>query len=165
VTAILVVEDDRLNQRVARAFLSRLGHDAVIASDAMEALAALAERRFDLVLMDLQLPHMDGLTATRKIRATGNTVPIVALTALAMQGDRRACLQAGMDGFLTKPLELEVLKQTISELLARSAVQANDEPESAPRPAPYDRAASSRGWAISNSPSRSRAFFLRRPGC
>jgi CheY-like chemotaxis protein/HPt (histidine-containing phosphotransfer) domain-containing protein len=117
---ILVAEDHPVNQEVARQLLERLGHRVVMAADGRAALAALEQsgrEAFDLVLMDLQMPVMGGLEATAAIRnaerLSGTHLPIVALTAHAMQGDRARCLAAGMDGYLPKPIDVDELVATI----------------------------------------------------
>ena len=106
---VLVVEDDLLNQTIVCRLLSRAGYTSTAASDGAQALALLAVQHFDLVLMDWQMPGMDGLEVTRHLRAgnaglAGQTVPIVALTANVFAEDRAACLAAGMNDFLTKPV-------------------------------------------------------------
>ena len=105
---ILVVEDNAVNQRVAVALLGRGGYVTEIANNGSEALAALARIPFELVLMDCQMPVMDGLEATRQLRArelrSGGHIPVVAMTANAMEGDRERCLAAGMDDYLAKPI-------------------------------------------------------------
>ncbi|CAK0772685.1 two-component system, sensor histidine kinase and response regulator [Gammaproteobacteria bacterium] len=103
---ILVVEDHPVNQKLALNLLEKWGHRPVLAQDGREALDKLSLQRFNLVLMDMQMPVMDGLEATRRFRAqeTGSHTPIVAMTANAMAGDREACLAAGMDDYLAKPL-------------------------------------------------------------
>jgi two-component system, sensor histidine kinase and response regulator len=105
---VLLVEDNRVNQRLATRLLEKRGHSVSLAADGREALVALEKESFDLVLMDLQMPEMDGFEATMAIRknerGSGNHLPIVALTAHAMKGDREKCLAAGMDGYLTKPI-------------------------------------------------------------
>jgi two-component system sensor histidine kinase/response regulator len=113
---VLVVEDHPINQLVARRFLERLGCEVTVVGDGAQAVAVSAERHFDLVLMDVQMPIMDGLTATREIRAreaADQHVPIVALTASAMTDELERCLAAGMDGLLTKPLEFERLQEAL----------------------------------------------------
>jgi two-component system sensor histidine kinase/response regulator len=106
---ILLVEDNVVNQRVASGLLTRRGHDVTVVPDGREALARLEGGAFDLVLMDLQMPVMDGLAATveirRRERDTGRHVRIVAMTAHAMRSDRERCLAAGMDGYLSKPID------------------------------------------------------------
>ncbi len=107
-TRILLVEDNVVNQRVAAAMLARGGLRCEIASSGIEALEALSKQTFDLILMDCQMPEMDGYEATRRIRQqelkSGAHVPIIAMTANAMEGDRERCLEAGMDDYLTKPV-------------------------------------------------------------
>ncbi len=104
---VLLAEDGLVNQRVAIGFLELRGHRVVIANTGTEALAALDRQSFDVVLMDMHMPDMDGLEATRAIRAReqpdGPRLPIIALTASAMKGDRERCLEAGMDGYVSKP--------------------------------------------------------------
>jgi signal transduction histidine kinase/CheY-like chemotaxis protein len=124
---VLVVEDNPVNQRVAQRMLERAGYAARIASSGAEALDRLAEGGFELVLMDCQMPGMDGYQVTARIRererATGAHVPIVALTANAMHEDRERCLAAGMDAYLSKPIEYDRLCATLAEWLgsARAA--------------------------------------------
>jgi two-component system sensor histidine kinase/response regulator len=106
---VLLVEDNVVNQRVAAGLLTRRGHDVTIAQHGEEALALLAKDRFDVVLMDLQMPVMSGIEATHAIRVresnSGEHIRIVAMTAHAMDGDRERCLEAGMDGYLAKPID------------------------------------------------------------
>jgi CheY-like chemotaxis protein len=105
---ILIVEDNVVNQKVAGAMLEKRGHSTLIASNGREALKTLDEESVDLILMDVQMPEMDGLEATRLIRekerADGRHVPIFAMTAHAMKGDRERCLAAGMDDYISKPI-------------------------------------------------------------
>jgi CheY-like chemotaxis protein len=114
---VLVAEDNVVNQEVAVGLLSRAGHSAIVANNGREALALLERERFDLVLMDVQMPEMDGLEATAAIRdrerSTGLHVPIVAVTAHAMKGDAERCLAAGMDAYVTKPLQARELLAVI----------------------------------------------------
>ncbi|HEY6618901.1 MAG TPA: response regulator, partial [Steroidobacteraceae bacterium] len=114
---VLLVEDNFVNQKVAVRFLERLGCTVEVASNGAEGVAACKERQFDIVLMDLQMPVMDGMTATRKIRdwETSGHIPIIALTANAMTGDRELCEAAGMDGYLTKPIEVERLRNILAK--------------------------------------------------
>jgi CheY-like chemotaxis protein len=105
---VLLAEDSPVNQRVASDLLERRGHSVRVVGTGREALHALEEENFDLVLMDVQMPEMDGLEATRAIRSreerSGNHVRIIAMTANAMQGDRERCLDAGMDDYIAKPI-------------------------------------------------------------
>jgi signal transduction histidine kinase/DNA-binding response OmpR family regulator len=137
---ILLVEDNPVNQKVALRFLERMGFKVRIADNGLEGVKAFADGHFDIVLMDLQMPVMDGLTATRRIREleTGRRTPIVALTANAMAGQLERCTEAGMDGFLTKPLELVRLREVLDRYgLAMNTQDSPQTPaseESAPAP-------------------------------
>ncbi len=114
--SVLLVEDNPVNQKVAVRFLERMGCRVRVADNGAEGVRAFQEARFDLILMDLQMPVMDGLTATRRIREIeqgGNATPIVALTANAMTGQVQRCMDAGMNGFLTKPLDIARLHETL----------------------------------------------------
>src|SRR5205085_9816405 len=106
---ILLAEDNLVNQRLAIRLLEKQGHQVVVANDGREAMAALEGDGFDLVLMDVQMPELDGFEATARLRAheqgTHRRTPIIALTAHAMQGDRQRCQAAGMYGYLTKTLQ------------------------------------------------------------
>ncbi|CAN5820453.1 hypothetical protein BH23GEM9_BH23GEM9_15850 [soil metagenome] len=119
---ILLAEDSVVNQKVAIQMLQRHGHEVVVANDGREALDALAGDTFDLVLMDVQMPELDGLTATRLIRQRereeGGHVPVVAMTANAMKGDRERCLDAGMDGYLAKPIRADQFYAAIDRFAA-----------------------------------------------
>ncbi len=113
---VLLVEDNPVNQKVAVRLLERMGCSVRVADNGAEGVKAFAEGSFDLVLMDLQMPVMDGLTATRQIRerrGAGSTTPIVALTANAMTGQLERCLEAGMNAFLTKPIDVARLRETL----------------------------------------------------
>ncbi|HBL27532.1 MAG TPA: hybrid sensor histidine kinase/response regulator [Acidobacteria bacterium] len=115
---ILLAEDNSTNQRVALLFLERMGYRADTAADGFEVLEAVRRQRYDLILMDIQMPKMDGLEAARRLRAqvaaSGETPPrIIAMTANALRGDREACLAAGMDDYLSKPILFEDLKAAI----------------------------------------------------
>lgn len=139
---VLLVEDNPVNQQVAQAMLAKLGMPVVVANDGREAVDMVKGRDFDLILMDCQMPVMDGYEATAAIRALpagrGEQLPIIALTANAMQGDRQKCLEAGMDDFLAKPYSLAQLKATLLRWLAM-AKQASTE-EASLQPAPSDSA-------------------------
>src|SRR5258707_1508195 len=114
---VLLVEDNFVNQKVAVRFLERLGCTVEVASNGAEGVAACRQGQFDIVLMALQMPVMDGMTATRTIREseTLSHTPIIALTANAMTGDRELCEAAGMDGYLTKPIEVERLRNILAK--------------------------------------------------
>jgi len=118
---VLVVEDNPVNQRVVVALLLKWGHDVVVAENGAQALEVLARQACDLVLMDIQMPVMDGIEATCAIRdrerEQGGHLPIVAVTAHAAAQDRERCLAAGADRYLTKPLNVELLRQAVAELL------------------------------------------------
>jgi signal transduction histidine kinase/ligand-binding sensor domain-containing protein/CheY-like chemotaxis protein len=116
---ILVAEDNRVNQLLTVRMLERMGHAVTTAHTGAEALAAIEREPFDLVLMDVQMPEMDGLEATRAIRRSGDRVPVIALTAHAMKGDRERCLDAGMSGYLTKPVQLAELAAEIESWRGR----------------------------------------------
>ena len=117
--AILLVEDGAVNQTVALTMLSRLGHQADVAWNGLEALEALEQRAYDVVLMDVQMPELDGLDATRRIRERwpDGGPHIIAMTANAMTEDREECLAAGMDDYLAKPIRLEVLAAALGDAL------------------------------------------------
>jgi two-component system, sensor histidine kinase and response regulator len=130
---VLLIEDNVVNQKVAARFLERMGCTVRIADHGADGVAEFESEKFDIVLMDLQMPVMDGLTATRRIRELEaaepgrRRTPIIALTANAMRGDQERCEAAGMDGFLTKPIEIERLRDT----LAKFGLSASNE---APHP-------------------------------
>jgi len=118
--SVLLVEDNPINQKVACLMLERIGHRVVVAANGKEAMAALQGNRFDVVLMDCQMPEMDGFEATRRIRAeeqAGRHLPIIAMTANAMQSDREQCLSAGMDDYLSKPVRLSDLASMLERWL------------------------------------------------
>jgi len=115
---VLLVEDNPINALLARKLLEREGCAVELASTAEAAMLAVAATDYDLVLMDRRLPGLDGVAATRRLRAAGVTAPIVALTADAFEEDRRACLAAGMDDFLTKPLDPHALRALLGRVLS-----------------------------------------------
>ncbi len=119
---ILVVEDERINAMVITSMLTKLGHTAVHKENGDQALEILKEEQFDCVLMDIQMPHKDGIETTKAIRnnTCGNcsTIPIIALTAHAMKGDRERFMEAGMNNYLTKPVKLEQLTSTLQSIQA-----------------------------------------------
>src|SRR5262249_39287455 len=120
---VLVAEDNAVNQRVIVRLLEKLGHIPVLAYNGQEAVEAYERHPFDAVLMDVQMPVMDGLAATRAIRESETQkpgrrrIPIMALTAYAMRGDRERCLEAGMDDYLTKPVKPEELSAALNRLV------------------------------------------------
>ncbi|MES2697842.1 MAG: ATP-binding protein, partial [Verrucomicrobiota bacterium] len=116
---ILVVEDDRVNQRVIELLLQKFGLDSVIVADGISAVEVATFERWDAILMDCQMPGMDGFEATRQIRTrlNGKPLPIIALTANAMSGDRDACIAAGMDDFVAKPIRQEELRTCLERWL------------------------------------------------
>ncbi|MGA2482316.1 MAG: response regulator [Candidatus Acidiferrales bacterium] len=122
---VLVAEDNLVNQQLAKRLLEKRGHRVVVAANGREALAAVEKENFDLVLMDVQMPEMDGLEATAAIREkekdNGARLPVVALTAHAMKGDRERCLAAGMDGYLSKPIRSQELDKVLDSCLMRRA--------------------------------------------
>jgi len=121
--AVLLVEDNLINRRVAVSILEKSGHRISTANDGAEALNMLERQHFDIILMDMQMPVMDGLEATRLIREkeAGSTtrIPIIAMTANAMQGDRETCLEAGMDDYLAKPIKAPELRDKLENLAAK----------------------------------------------
>jgi CheY-like chemotaxis protein len=130
---VLVAEDNQTNRQILAAYLAIGGHSAHMVANGVEALAAVEEAEFDLVLMDVQMPLMDGLTATRRIRALpgpASALPIVALTANAMHGDRERCLAAGMTEYVAKPVSLDALYAAIA---AASATAPRSRPGPSPR--------------------------------
>jgi CheY-like chemotaxis protein len=118
---VLLAEDNPVNALLATALLKREGCIVDKVTDGAEALEALSRAPYDLVLMDMRMPGLDGLETTRRHRAQGGRTPIVALTANAFEDDRRACLEAGMDGFLTKPLDAAALRATVARWTPREA--------------------------------------------
>ncbi len=129
---VLVAEDNPVNQLLATRLLEKRGHRVVMTTNGREALAAIAKDSYDLVLMDVQMPEMDGLEATavlrakEKDRADGLHLPVIALTAHAMKGDQERCLAAGMDGYLTKPIRPEELDAILQTYVARQISETNN---------------------------------------
>ncbi|MFO0930872.1 MAG: response regulator, partial [Gemmataceae bacterium] len=119
---ILLAEDNPINVKLAVTLLTRSGHEVTVAGNGLEAVRLAGEGPFDVILMDVQMPEMDGLEATRQIRARerGRRRPIIAMTAHALQGDRDRCLAAGMDDYLSKPIRLADLDRKLAELGGRS---------------------------------------------
>jgi CheY-like chemotaxis protein len=127
---ILLAEDNPVNQKVAVKTLERMGHTVLLAANGKMALDAWAREPFDVILMDVQMPEMDGLQATREIRrresGSGKRIPIVAMTARAMKGDEEECLAAGMDGYVSKPIKVQELSETIDAIVRK--VKAGQQP-------------------------------------
>jgi CheY-like chemotaxis protein len=125
---VLIAEDNLVNQRLAIGLLRRRGHIVTTVSTGREAVVATAAHRYDLVLMDVQMPDMSGVEATATIRtrerSTGERVPIAAMTAQVMEGDRERCFEAGMDDFLTKPLDFTRVSAVLERLSAAPSSQA-----------------------------------------
>ncbi|WP_027855982.1 PAS domain-containing protein [Marinobacterium jannaschii] len=134
---ILIVEDNKVNQMVAQRLLQRLGVVAGLAENGAEAIDILSQQHYDLVLMDCQMPVMDGYEATGRIRSEGSpvlnpAVPVIALTANAMRGDRERCLDAGMDDYISKPVDPEKLQRVLLRWISKHALP----PESPDSPLP-----------------------------
>jgi PAS domain S-box-containing protein len=120
--SVLVVEDDAINRLAIGKYLENLGYASRAVTDGDQVLEALENGNYDLVLMDIQMPRLDGLGATRLVRESGrpfSRIPVVALTAHAMKGDREKILEAGLDGYLSKPVELDDLKRAIADVFGR----------------------------------------------
>jgi PAS domain S-box-containing protein len=132
---VLLAEDSLVNQKLAVGLLHRAGHQVTVVSNGLQAVECARDHRFDLVLMDVQMPEMDGLEATRTIRdrerKAGGHVPIVAMTAHAMSGDRERCLAAGMDEYIAKPIRAEQLFDTIAHALQGTRRGDGDAPRTA----------------------------------
>jgi CheY-like chemotaxis protein/HPt (histidine-containing phosphotransfer) domain-containing protein len=148
---ILLVEDNPINQKVARMQLQKLGFEPDLANHGREALEKVSKGDYHLVLCDCQMPEMDGFAATREIRrleqGTSRHIPIVAMTANAMKGDRERCLEAGMDDYISKPVQMEVLAQTVRRWLhldapttASPQPSEGDPADATPAPSPSDEA-------------------------
>ena len=132
---ILLAEDNPVNQKLATALLEKMGHRVVTVSDGVEAAAECQLGDFDVVLMDVMMPVMDGLEATRHIRAEeiarrSRRIPIIAMTANAMTGDRERCLAVGMDGYVSKPVKPELLRQEIQRVMVDNAPAVPNDPAS-----------------------------------
>ena len=131
---ILVAEDNPSNQRIIDFFLRPLGAVVTIVGDGQQALDALSVSPFDLVLMDMQMPVMDGLEATRRLRASSGVnaaIPVLALTANVMEGQKNACLEAGMDGHIAKPIDARLLLTTVINAFERGHLAPESEGQSA----------------------------------
>lgn len=118
----MLVEDNQINQKIVILSLKNIVKTIDIANNGKEALDMFGSTKYDLILMDIQMPVMDGITATRKIRElessiSSNSIPIIALTANALAGDRETCLAAGMNDYISKPFQIEMLVQKMRDLL------------------------------------------------
>jgi len=118
---VLLAEDNKVNQKLALRMLEKRGHQVTVVENGLEALTAIQAEEFDLVLMDVHMPEMDGLEATRRLRAaekeSGGHQRVVAMTALVMKGDKERCLEAGMDGYLPKPIRSQDLDQALEQCM------------------------------------------------
>jgi CheY-like chemotaxis protein len=134
---VLLAEDNPVNQRVAARLLDKRGHVVVLAENGAQALEALEQQSFDLILMDVQMPVMDGVQATAAIRQreriTGTHIPIIAMTAHAMEGDRERFLGNGMDGYISKPVQPRELFEVIESLLGLNAALVGGGPDAEPK--------------------------------
>jgi len=114
---VLLAEDNPINQKVAKRMLEKMGYEIMVVDNGFDVLKALEKNKFDLILMDVQMPKMDGFVATKKIRElekkTRKHIPVIALTAHAMKGDREKCIKAGMDGYVSKPIKFNELLEQI----------------------------------------------------
>jgi CheY-like chemotaxis protein/HPt (histidine-containing phosphotransfer) domain-containing protein len=156
---VLVAEDNPVNQLVVLEQLASLGFEATAVSNGLEALAALEEKPYDLVLMDCQMPELDGYETTLRMRRREGErwrVPVIALTAHAMQGDREKCLVAGMNDYISKPFRVETLRQIIQRWLAPGATASADTPapEAPPAAAAVDPEALERIRALGRAAGR-----------
>ncbi|HEY5313724.1 MAG TPA: response regulator, partial [Pirellulales bacterium] len=125
---VLLADDNPVNQMTGATMLQKLGHAVEVANNGHEAIERIGAQKFDIVFMDVQMPEMDGLTATREIRksehAMGKHIPIVAMTAHAMKGDRERCIEVGMDGYISKPIEAAQLYRAIETYVPRTVAAA-----------------------------------------
>ncbi len=141
---LLLAEDNAVNQRLAVSLLERRGHSVVVAGNGREALAALDDGPYDAVLMDVQMPELDGLEATAAIRArereegAGEHLPIIAMTAHAMKGDRERCLAAGMDAYVSKPLRPGELYDVLDRIATAGGAGRDGAADTAPELARFD---------------------------
>ena len=139
---ILVAEDNEMNQKLLRAMLKRDGHDVEIVANGLQAIDAVVRGNYDLVLMDIQMPEMDGVTATQRIRSLPGEVrdiPIIAVTANAMKGQREEYLAAGLDDYVSKPIDADVLAAVVMHQVKARPNVAPAAPGPVQSPADGDR--------------------------
>ncbi len=110
---VLVAEDNIINQKVAKGYLEKMGHAVDLAVNGIEALDYIEHEQYDLIFMDMQMPEMDGLEATERIRQKGSEMPIIALTANATTEDQRICKEVGMNDFVAKPITMTKIKTAL----------------------------------------------------
>jgi two-component system, sensor histidine kinase and response regulator len=128
---VLIAEDNAINQRVVAIMLSRLGYSTDVASEGAAVLEMLQKQHYDVVLMDCQMPGMDGYEATKAIRALPSEVskiPIIAVTANALPGQRERCLSIGMNDYISKPIQIELLASTLRKYLASDGDESKSVP-------------------------------------
>ena len=128
---VLLAEDNAVNQRLVVKLMEKKGHTLVVANNGLEALAALEHEKFDVVLMDVQMPEMGGFEAAGRIRerekSTGEHIPVIAMTAHALKGDRERCLEAGMDGYVSKPIQSRLLFEAMENVVPSPVLAASFE--------------------------------------
>ena len=135
---VLLAEDNEVNQKLATRLLEKRGHSVTVVKNGREALEAIRNAEYDLVLMDVQMPEMDGIAATTALRAmekeTGRHLPVIAMTALVMKGDRERCLGAGMDGYLPKPIRSQELDEVLDKYVTQKTRDSGAAEQTAPIP-------------------------------
>lgn len=134
---LLLVEDNVVNQRLAIRVLEKFGYNVRLAENGLQAVAAVYQQKFDLILMDVQMPEMGGFEATTKIRefeskSRGKRTPIIAMTAHATQGYREKCLEGGMDGYISKPIRTDVLKNVLESFLGKEGPSQEEKQQQLP---------------------------------
>jgi len=115
---VLVAEDNPSNQKLIAILLQRMGLEVTLAGDGLEAIEQCGEQSFDIILMDMQMPNMNGYDATRQLRSQGLNIPIIAVTANAMTGDDQKCMDVGCNGYLSKPIDRNELDELVGQYLA-----------------------------------------------
>ena len=145
-----LAEDEPINASITKAFLEQYGVNVTIVENGRDAVKAMNKGSFQAILMDVQMPVLDGIEATREIRrkekSKNTSCPIIALTAHALQGDRERCLQAGMDDYLPKPLDKDQLVEMLARYMTRKALIVGNNPESQHE---LIHSLVERGWAVS----------------